>query len=107
MNRPATGAGRNCCTSGPGHWTPASSGRPNYAAPTRFSGARPVRPDTDRAADLQISVSISDPVLTAALLAADDQLSADARGVARIGLANYFAGALLLPYRQFLETAEA
>lgn len=39
--------------------------------PDPVLGARPVRPDTDRAADLQISVSISDPVLTAALLADD------------------------------------
>lgn len=31
----------------------------------------------------------------------------EARSLARIGLANYFAGALLLPYRRFLETAEA
>lgn len=44
--------------------------------------------------------------LISAVLAADDQLSADAREVARIGLANYFAGALLLPYRQFLDAAE-
>lgn len=54
----------------------------------------------------QIALLEYSPMITA-LLAADDQLSADARGVARIGLANYFAGALLLPYRQFLETAEA
>jgi predicted transcriptional regulator/transcriptional regulator with XRE-family HTH domain len=54
----------------------------------------------------QIALLEYSPAITA-LLAADDQLSADARGVARIGLANYFAGALLLPYRQFLETAEA
>ncbi|WP_139830330.1 short-chain fatty acyl-CoA regulator family protein [Mycobacterium triplex] len=40
------------------------------------------------------------------LIAGDDQLSEDARGVARIGLANYFAGALLLPYRRFLAAAE-
>ena len=40
--------------------------------------------------------------LISSILATDDQLSADARGVARIGLANYFAGALLLPYRIFL-----
>jgi XRE family transcriptional regulator, fatty acid utilization regulator len=40
------------------------------------------------------------------IVAGDDQLSDDARGVARIGLANYFAGALLLPYRRFLEAAE-
>ena len=30
-----------------------------------------------------------------------------ARTLARIGLANYFAGALLLPYGAFLRTAEA
>jgi XRE family transcriptional regulator, fatty acid utilization regulator len=41
------------------------------------------------------------------IIATDDQLSDDARGVARIGLANYFAGALLLPYLKFLEAAES
>src|ERR1700733_6130740 len=40
------------------------------------------------------------------IIGGDDQLSDDARGVARIGLANYFAGALLLPYQRFLEAAE-
>jgi XRE family transcriptional regulator, fatty acid utilization regulator len=40
------------------------------------------------------------------IIAGDDQLSDDARGVARIGLANYFAGALLLPYQRFLAAAE-
>ncbi|TDK90608.1 short-chain fatty acyl-CoA regulator family protein [Mycolicibacterium mucogenicum] len=44
--------------------------------------------------------------LIAALVAADDQLSAEAREVAQIGLANYFAGALLMPYRLFLAAAE-
>ncbi|AWT55562.1 short-chain fatty acyl-CoA regulator family protein [Mycolicibacterium smegmatis] len=39
------------------------------------------------------------------ILATDDQLTPEAREVARIGLANYFAGALLLPYRQFLQSA--
>ncbi len=33
--------------------------------------------------------------------------SGEARALARIGLANYFAGALLMPYGLFLETAEA
>ncbi len=41
------------------------------------------------------------------IIAGDDQLSDDARGVARIGLANYFAGALLLPYQRFLAAAES
>jgi predicted transcriptional regulator/transcriptional regulator with XRE-family HTH domain len=33
--------------------------------------------------------------------------SDEARGLARIGLANYFAGALMLPYRRFHEAARA
>jgi XRE family transcriptional regulator, fatty acid utilization regulator len=45
--------------------------------------------------------------LIARIIASDDQLSDDARGVARIGLANYFAGALLLPYLRFLDAAES
>jgi XRE family transcriptional regulator, fatty acid utilization regulator len=32
--------------------------------------------------------------------------SEEARSLARIGLANYFAGALVLPYRRFLDSAE-
>lgn len=44
--------------------------------------------------------------LISAIIAGDAQLSDDARNVARIGLANYFAGALLLPYRIFLAAAE-
>ncbi|HEY0213096.1 MAG TPA: short-chain fatty acyl-CoA regulator family protein [Paenirhodobacter sp.] len=39
-------------------------------------------------------------------LAEDPDLSAEAQSLLRIGLANYFAGALILPYRRFLETAE-
>ncbi|BBY40424.1 DNA-binding protein [Mycobacterium mantenii] len=45
--------------------------------------------------------------LITGIIAGDDQLSDDARGVARIGLANYFAGALLLPYVRFLDAAES
>ncbi|HTM84297.1 MAG TPA: ImmA/IrrE family metallo-endopeptidase, partial [Mycobacterium sp.] len=44
---------------------------------------------------------LSQSELISALVAGDDALSAESRGVARIGLANYFAGAFLLPYRQF------
>lgn len=44
--------------------------------------------------------------LISEIIAGDDQLSDDARGVAHIGLANYFAGALLLPYLRFLDSAE-
>jgi XRE family transcriptional regulator, fatty acid utilization regulator len=51
-----------------------------------------------------------------AMLALDDELSAlvdsagftnrETRGLARIGLANYFAGALIMPYGRFLATAK-
>ena len=40
-----------------------------------------------------------------AVLATDDRLTPESRGVARIGLANYFAGAFLLPYREFRRAA--
>lgn len=40
-------------------------------------------------------------------LSDDPALTPDAQALLRIGLANYFAGALILPYRAFLETAEA
>lgn len=53
----------------------------------------------------QIALLTQDRLITG-IIAGDDQLSDDARGVARIGLANYFAGALLLPYRRFLDAAE-
>lgn len=53
----------------------------------------------------QIALLTQDRLITG-IIAGDDQLSDDARGVARIGLANYFAGALLLPYRRFLDGAE-
>ncbi|MGH3561657.1 MAG: short-chain fatty acyl-CoA regulator family protein [Mycobacterium sp.] len=39
------------------------------------------------------------------IVATDELLSPEARDVARIGLANYFAGAFLLPYRQFHRAA--
>ncbi|OWJ77165.1 short-chain fatty acyl-CoA regulator family protein [Haematobacter genomosp. 1] len=44
---------------------------------------------------------------TIARLSADPKLTPDAAALLRIGLANYFAGALILPYRAFLEAAEA
>lgn len=42
-----------------------------------------------------------------AILAQDNTLSEQSVPVARIGLANYFAGALLLPYERFRHAAEA
>ncbi|ORX05824.1 Cro/Cl family transcriptional regulator [Mycolicibacillus trivialis] len=44
---------------------------------------------------------LSQAELISAILAEDAHLSTEARGVARIGLANYFAGAFLLPYTEF------
>lgn len=41
-----------------------------------------------------------------ALVATASNLPAESKALARIGLANYFAGALILPYTQFLRTAE-
>jgi XRE family transcriptional regulator, fatty acid utilization regulator len=49
---------------------------------------------------------LSQSDLISAIVATDDQLSAESRDVARIGLANYFAGAFLLPYREFHQAAE-
>jgi XRE family transcriptional regulator, fatty acid utilization regulator len=54
----------------------------------------------------QIALLCYDGLITA-IIATDENLSTEGRGVARIGLANYFAGALLLPYRRFLEAAES
>ena len=49
---------------------------------------------------------LSQSELISAILATDSELSTEARGVARIGLANYFAGAFLLPYGEFQGAAE-
>ena len=83
------------------------------------NGQRSYRPDTgvlyiarwlhpgQRAFQLATQVALlrhSD--LISAIVATADQLSSEATEVARIGLANYFAGALLLPYRVFLDAAE-
>lgn len=46
------------------------------------------------------------PLLEAQLASAAFS-TGEARALTRIGLANYFAGALILPYRAFLEAAEA
>lgn len=41
------------------------------------------------------------------IVAESDSLPEQSRALARIGLANYFAGALILPYTPFLEAAES
>ncbi|PZO65506.1 MAG: Cro/Cl family transcriptional regulator [Paracoccus denitrificans] len=40
-------------------------------------------------------------------LSGDPAMTAGAQSLLRIGLANYFAGSLILPYQDFLQTAEA
>jgi len=49
---------------------------------------------------------LSQSDLISAIVATDHQLSTESRAVARVGLANYFAGAFLLPYREFHQAAE-
>ena len=55
---------------------------------------------------LQVALTRQDPLLEATLDLARFQ-SDEARAIAKIGLANYFAGAALLPYTAFLEAAQA
>ena len=50
---------------------------------------------------------LSQATMIDALVDADSSLSAPARELARVGLAHYFAGALLLPYETFLDAAES
>ncbi|SPF78321.1 helix-turn-helix domain-containing protein [Pseudoprimorskyibacter insulae] len=54
---------------------------------------------------LQVALLHQDALLEATLDLARFQSDA-ARSIAKIGLANYFAGAALMPYRAFLETAQ-
>jgi predicted transcriptional regulator/transcriptional regulator with XRE-family HTH domain len=49
---------------------------------------------------------LSQSDLISAIVATDHELSTESRGVARVGLANYFAGAFLLPYSEFHQAAE-
>lgn len=55
---------------------------------------------------MQLALVTQDELLEATLDLARFQ-SAEARGIAKVGLANYFAGAALLPYQRFLEAAQA
>ncbi|WP_299730581.1 helix-turn-helix transcriptional regulator [uncultured Tateyamaria sp.] len=55
---------------------------------------------------LQVALVRQDPLLEATLDLARFH-SNEARAIAKIGLANYFAGAALMPYTAFLEAAQA
>ncbi|RDI60612.1 short-chain fatty acyl-CoA regulator family protein [Nocardia pseudobrasiliensis] len=50
---------------------------------------------------------LTQAVTLSALIEEADTMPTRSRGVLRIGLANYFAGALILPYTQFRDAAEA
>lgn len=54
---------------------------------------------------LQVALITQDPLLTATLDLARFQ-SEEARSIAKVGLANYFAGAALMPYDVFLTAAQ-
>lgn len=54
---------------------------------------------------VQLALITQDQLLEATLDLARFQ-SPEARGIAKIGLANYYAGAALMPYGQFLEAAQ-
>ncbi len=55
---------------------------------------------------LQIALVTQSPLLEATLDLARFQ-STEARSIAKVGLANYFAGAVLMPYGAFLDAAQA
>ncbi|MFO8125734.1 short-chain fatty acyl-CoA regulator family protein [Yoonia sp.] len=55
---------------------------------------------------LQLALVAQDPLLEATLDLARFQ-SQEARSIAKVGLANYFAGAALMPYAAFLSAAQA
>ena len=55
---------------------------------------------------MQVALLRQDPLLEATLDLARFQTH-EARAIAKIGLANYFAGAALMPYARFLEAARA
>ncbi len=55
---------------------------------------------------LQLALITQEPLLEATLDLARFQ-SEEARSIAKVGLANYFAGAALMPYGQFLSAAKA
>jgi len=65
--------------------------------------------DSQRAFQLGTQLALLEQAGTIEELAGAPEFAGDAasRKLARIGLANYFAGALLLPYGPFLEAAEA
>lgn len=79
-----------------------------YDAATRTLALAPQLGAGQRAFQMATQLAFLEAGATIDALAAAGRFAGDeARRLARIGLANYFAGALLLPYGRFLEAAEA
>jgi len=80
----------------------------SYDAARRVLNLSRVLSSGQRAFQLATQLAFLDQASLIARLTDCPQLAgADARALARIGLANYFAGAVLLPYTPFLAAAEA
>jgi len=80
----------------------------SYDAARRVLSLSRVLSSGQRAFQLATQLAFLDQAPLIARLTDCPQLAgADARALARIGLANYFAGAVLLPYAPFLAAAEA
>lgn len=60
-----------------------------------------------RAFQMAVQLAFLEQGAAIARLAGDSTLGPEAQAQLRIGLASYFAGAVILPYRAFLEAAEA
>lgn len=68
--------------------------------------SRPPRATQDFQMLMQVALNTQNQLIEATLDLARFQTEA-ARSIAKIGLANYFAGAAMMPYRQFLTAAHA
>ena len=78
----------------------------NFDAKTRelVLSSRPPRATQDFQLLMQVALTSQNQLIEATLDLARFQTDA-ARAIAKIGLANYFAGAAMMPYRQFLAAA--
>ncbi len=72
---PATGGGPGCWSSGPNGSTPVTTGSLNSPGRTPNLGARRIRPQTDRARDVAVTLSVTDPEVSATLLDGDQPIT--------------------------------
>lgn len=79
-----------------------------YAPETRVLALSPLLDPGQRAFQLATHLAFIEAGEAIEQIVAESALpSGETQALARIGLANYFAGALLLPYRRFLDAAES